>query len=71
MGKGPLVILRGGGDLATGVAVRLHRCGFAIVVLELARPLAIRRLVALAEAVYEGETQVEDLHGQRSSKTWG
>jgi len=41
MGKGPLVILRGGGDLATGVAVRLHRCGFAIVVLELARPLAI------------------------------
>src|SRR3990170_3716418 len=74
MGKGPLVILRGGGDLATGVAVRLHRCGFAIVVLELARPLAIRRLVALAEAVYEGEMQVEDLHGRRvesAAEVWG
>jgi len=74
MGMRPLVILRGGGDLATGIAARLHRSGFAILVLEVAQPLAIRRLVALAEAVYEGETQVEDLHGRRVESTaqaWG
>lgn len=58
-----LVILRGGGDLATGVAYRLHRAGFPVVVLELPRPLVVRRRVALATAVLEGEVQVEDLRG--------
>ncbi len=57
----PLVLLRGGGDLATGVAARLWRAGMSVVVTEIAQPLAIRRLVALAEAVYAGETHVEDL----------
>lgn len=61
----PLVLLRGGGDLATGVAARLFRCGFYVVVLEIAKPLAVRRLVALAEAVYAGEVVIEDLRGQR------
>jgi xanthine dehydrogenase accessory factor len=60
----PIVLLRGGGDLATGVAARLHRCGFGAVVTEIAQPLAVRRLVALAEAVYAGHVQIEDLHGQ-------
>lgn len=61
----PLVLLRGGGDLATGVAARLYRCGFDLVVTEIPRPLAVRRLVALAEAVYAGETVVEDLRARR------
>lgn len=59
-----LVIIRGGGDLATGVAYRLHKAGFPLIVLELARPLVIRRKVALATAVLEGEVQIEDLHGR-------
>lgn len=59
-----LVILRGGGDLATGVAYRLHKAGFPLIVLELARPLVIRRRVALATAVLEGNIQIEDLHGR-------
>ncbi|MCB9420911.1 MAG: EF2563 family selenium-dependent molybdenum hydroxylase system protein [Ardenticatenaceae bacterium] len=59
-----LVIIRGGGDLATGVAGRLHKAGFPLIVLELARPLVIRRKVALATAVLEGEIQIEDLHGR-------
>ncbi len=59
-----LVILRGGGDLATGVAYRLHQAGFPVVVLELARPLVIRRKVALATAVLEGHIQIENLHAQ-------
>ena len=58
-----LVIIRGGGDLATGVAYRLHKAGFPLIVLELARPLVIRRKVALATAVLEGEIQIEDVHG--------
>ncbi len=61
----PLVMIRGGGDLATGVAARLHRSGFAVVVTEIAHPLAVRRLVALAEAVYAGEVEIEDLRGRR------
>jgi xanthine dehydrogenase accessory factor len=60
----PLVILRGGGDLATGVAARLHRSGFAVIVTEVGQPRAVRRLVALAQAVYAGEVVIEDLHGQ-------
>ena len=59
-----LTLIRGGGDLATGVAYRLHKAGFPLIVLELARPLVIRRKVALATAVLEGEVQIEDLHGR-------
>lgn len=61
----PLVLIRGGGDLATGVAARLHRSGFDVVVVEIEKPLAVRRLVALAEAVYAGEVEIEDFHGRR------
>ena len=61
----PLVLLRGGGDLGTGVAARLHRAGFRVVVTEIEHPLAVRRLVALAEAVFSGDVFVEDLRGQR------
>ena len=61
----PLVLIRGGGDLATGTAARLHRCGFRVVVIEISKPLAVRRLVALAEAVYTGEVQIEEIHGRR------
>lgn len=58
-----LVLLRGGGDLATGVAQRLYRAGFPMVVLELEHPLAVRRTVSLATAVIEGKVTVEDLEG--------
>jgi xanthine dehydrogenase accessory factor len=58
-----LVLLRGGGDLATGVAQRLHRAGFPMVVLELEHPLTVRRTVSLATAVIEGKVTVEDLEG--------
>ncbi len=59
-----LAIIRGGGDLATGVAYRLHKAGFPLIVLELARPLVIRRRVALATAVLESSVQIGDLHGR-------
>lgn len=62
----PLIVLRGGGDLATGVALRLHRCGFLLVVLEVEQPLAVRRLVSVAEAVYAGSASVEGLMARRA-----
>lgn len=53
------VLLRGGGDLATGVALRLHRAGIKLVIAELPQPLAVRRTVSFSEAVYEGRQTVE------------
>lgn len=57
----PLILLRGGGDLASGVALRLHRAAFKLVIAELPQPLAVRRSVAFAEAVYEGQHIVEGI----------
>ena len=54
-----LVLIRGGGDLATGVAHRLHRAGFTVMITELPQPLAVRRAVSFAEAVYAGRVTVE------------
>lgn len=56
-----LVIVRGGGDVASGTIYKLYQCGFRVLILETARPSAIRRHVAFCEAVYEGEQTVEDL----------
>ena len=56
-----LVIVRGGGDIATGTIYKLYKCGFRVLVLEVQYPSAIRRNVAFSEAVYEGKQQVEDV----------
>jgi len=53
------VVIRGGGDLATGVAHRLFKSGMKVIITEIAEPLVIRRTVAFASAVYEGEYAVE------------
>ena len=54
-----VVVIRGGGDLGTGVAHRLFRSGFDVMVLEIEHPLVIRRKVAFAQALYDGHTVVE------------
>lgn len=56
-----LIIVRGGGDLATGTIYKLYKCGFPVLVLEVSRPSAIRRNAAFSEAVYEGSQRVEDV----------
>ncbi len=65
--KDYLVLIRGGGDLATGVAYRLHKSGFPIVVLELERPLVVRRQVAVATAVLQDQLHIEDMIAQRAA----
>ena len=54
-----LIVIRGGGDLATGTALRLYRAGMEVVVCETAVPTSIRRTVCFSEAVRLGETEVE------------
>lgn len=60
------VLVRGGGDLASGAIYRLVKAGFPVIVTELAHPLAIRRTVAFASAVFDGETTVEGLTARRA-----
>jgi xanthine dehydrogenase accessory factor len=60
-----LVLVRGAGDLATGVLYRLHQAGFPVIATELPRPLVVRRTVAFAQAVYDGECTVEGVRAAR------
>lgn len=60
------VLLKGAGDLGTGVAWRLHKAGFRVLITELARPLVVRRTVAFATAVDEGEMTVEGVIARRA-----
>lgn len=57
------IVIRGGGDLATGVAQKLFHAGFKLVMLETAQPLVIRRGVSLASAVADGKVDIEDMTG--------
>jgi xanthine dehydrogenase accessory factor len=59
------VLIKGAGDLASGVAWRLWRAGFPLAMTELPQPLALRRCVAFAEAIYAGETSVEGITARR------
>lgn len=61
------VLIKGAGDLASGVALRLARCGFAVALSELPQPLAVRRTVSFAQAVYDGECRVEEAVARRST----
>lgn len=54
------VLIRGAGDLATGVAMTLKRSGFRVLMTEVEKPMVIRRSVAFANAVFEGKMRVED-----------
>lgn len=61
------IIIRGGGDLASGVAFRLHRSGIRLAIAELERPLAVRRTVSFAQAMYAGEIEIEGISAKRIS----
>lgn len=60
-----IVLIRGGGDLASGVAFRLWNSGFRIVITELAKPLTVRRLASFGEAIYTGEVTLEGITARR------
>ncbi len=61
----PLILIRGGGDLASGVALRLYHSGFGIVITEIAQPLTVRRKASFSQAVYDGSCVVEGIKAIR------
>lgn len=62
-----IVLIRGAGDIATGIALRLHRAGMQVVMTDLPKPTAIRRTVSFSEAILKGETTVEDVKARAAS----
>jgi len=60
-----LILIRGGGDLASGVALRLYRAGLWVLITELPEPLAVRRGVSFAQAIFQKQTVVEGVTGRR------
>ena len=63
------VVIRGGGDIGTGVAHRLCKSGFDVIITEIENPLVIRRTVAFAQAVHEGQTTVEGITAIKARET--
>ena len=61
-----LVVIKGAGDLASGIALRLHHARFDVVMTDLPVPLAVRRTVAFSEAVRLGSTYVEEIKAERA-----
>jgi xanthine dehydrogenase accessory factor len=61
------IVVRGGGDIATGTIHKLHRSGFKVVVLDIEKPTSIRRSVCFSEAIYEGEFIVEGIKAVRAN----
>lgn len=61
-----LVVIKGAGDLASGIAIRLFRSGFDVVMTDLIKPLAIRRTVAFCEANRSGQMVIENIMAQHA-----
>ena len=59
-----LVLIRGAGDLASGIALRLWRAGLQVVMTEIERPTTIRRTVAFSDAAVQGFARVEDVEAR-------
>lgn len=56
-----IIIVRGGGDIASGAIQKLHRSGFQVLVLEIEKPTSIRRTVCFSEAIYEQTVVIEEI----------
>ncbi|PKN85632.1 MAG: molybdenum hydroxylase [Chloroflexi bacterium HGW-Chloroflexi-8] len=59
-----IAVIRGGGDLGSGIALRLRHSGFKVIVTEIAQPIVLRRTVAFANAIYENGMSVEDVNSR-------
>jgi len=62
--KDCLVLIRGGGDAGSAVAIRLFNCGFPVIITEISEPLVVRRSVSFANCVYEGDCEIENVKGK-------
>ena len=64
--KKKLIVVRGGGDIATGTIYKLHQSRFPVLVLEIANPSCIRRTISFCEAVFDKEVEVEGVIAKRA-----
>ena len=62
-----MILIRGAGDIASGIAVRLYRCGFTLAMTDLSNPTAIRRTVCFSEAIIHGTCTVEGITAERAA----
>lgn len=62
-----MILIRGAGDIASGIAVRLYRCGFTLAMTDLQKPTSIRRTVCFSEAIIHGACTVEGITAERAS----
>jgi len=60
-----IVLIKSGGEIASGVGHQLNRCHFRVCMTEISKPQAVRREVSFCEAVYEGEKTVEGITAKR------
>ena len=58
-----LVVIKGAGDLATGIAYRLNKSGFDVVMTEIDKPTTVRRTVAFSQAIFDNEVEIEGIKG--------
>ncbi len=63
------ILLKGGGDLASGIGYRLNRAGFNLLIVEKSEPTAIRRTVSFASAIYQDELEIEGITGKKTRNT--
>jgi len=61
-----IIIVKGAGDIATGIAHRLHRCGFRLLLTEIEKPTVVRRFASFANAVLKGEAEVEGVRAVKA-----
>ncbi len=62
-----MILIRGAGDLASGIALRLWRCGYQVVMTDLPHPTSIRRTVSFSEALFTQTTVVEGIKGKKAN----
>lgn len=62
-----MILIRGAGDMASGIAVRLFRCGFRLAMTDLTSPTSIRRTVCFSEAIVHGQCTVEDITAEKAA----
>lgn len=62
-----MILIRGAGDIASGIAVRLYRCGFTLAMTDLEKPTSIRRTVCFSEAMIHGFCTVEGITAERAA----
>ena len=60
-----IIVIRGGGDLASGIALRLFRAGYRFLITEISEPLSVRRTVSFSEAIYAGLIKIEGVTGRK------